>query len=223
MDIWGTIAAGINKAADGWMTVIFFLGKLYSAIKVTVCLYQTDAEGPCCLICAAVFSLTVRRHHCRACCRLVCGTCSPHSVDLDGDSAMHRVCKECFAHLDAVVLLGQLYSVKAPPKNHFEVFKIYKLLQRPELNWFDFCQITIHAIRGLPQKRATSRKEISAPLSKQTTNGNFICNLLVGDLVVSSSGTSGATGSPSVTRFTADPGSPLEAGVIIQVIQLAVT
>ena len=50
-----------------------------------------------CMICMTDFSFWNRRHHCRACGNLICGTCSPfaariESLDLPGK---HRVCKEC--------------------------------------------------------------------------------------------------------------------------------
>lgn len=36
-----------------------------------------DAEAAACACCGAAFSLVVRRHHCRDCLQVVCGSCSP--------------------------------------------------------------------------------------------------------------------------------------------------
>ncbi|KAH9156692.1 hypothetical protein AeRB84_001427 [Aphanomyces euteiches] len=54
-------------------------------------------EAPLCALCAATFSFTKRRHHCRACGHSVCGAHSRHKVPLDhspGDT--FRVCDDCF-------------------------------------------------------------------------------------------------------------------------------
>jgi hypothetical protein len=60
-----------------------------------------DEEGAGCSICHAEFSLTRRRHHCRKCGSLVCGSCSDHFISLDRtvsasqSSAPVRVCDRC--------------------------------------------------------------------------------------------------------------------------------
>ncbi|KAI9217158.1 FYVE zinc finger-domain-containing protein, partial [Blastocladiella britannica] len=41
-----------------------------------------DAQAPACHHCHKRFSWTVRRHHCRLCGNVVCGSCSRHRVDL---------------------------------------------------------------------------------------------------------------------------------------------
>ena len=60
-----------------------------------------DEEGAGCSICHMEFSITRRRHHCRRCGSLVCGSCSDHFISLD-DSISHsqssapvRVCDRC--------------------------------------------------------------------------------------------------------------------------------
>lgn len=64
--------------------------------------WMNDSESDSCLLCCTTFSLRIRRHHCRVCYRLVCGNCSPHTVQLSaGEGPVHRACNECFARLNA--------------------------------------------------------------------------------------------------------------------------
>lgn len=42
--------------------------------------WQPDAEVTSCPICGTVFSFWYRKHHCRKCGRVVCASCSPHSI-----------------------------------------------------------------------------------------------------------------------------------------------
>ena len=103
MSIWNTISAGIIKPKDGWMV---------------------DSESNNCLICGNIFSLTTRRHHCRFCYRLVCGTCSDHNLDLDDDGSRNRMCKECFTKLGRGGLVAQDSRFKNHNVVHFQV-RIY--------------------------------------------------------------------------------------------------
>jgi|LauGreDrversion4_2_1035121.scaffolds.fasta_scaffold26844_4 hypothetical protein len=60
-----------------------------------------DEEGAACSICHAEFSITRRRHHCRKCGSLVCGSCSDHFVQIDDSGSTSntpspvRVCDKC--------------------------------------------------------------------------------------------------------------------------------
>jgi len=55
-----------------------------------------DDETTKCMRCPNDFSVTNRRHHCRACGFVVCGTCSNHTEVLQGSDERHRVCFHCF-------------------------------------------------------------------------------------------------------------------------------
>lgn len=44
--------------------------------------WQPDAEVTFCPICRTQFSFFVRKHHCRKCGRVVCGSCSPHRITI---------------------------------------------------------------------------------------------------------------------------------------------
>jgi len=55
-----------------------------------------DAEVQECPVCSRKFSKTLRKHHCRACGRVICGTCSGHELLLPGSNRKERVCDPCF-------------------------------------------------------------------------------------------------------------------------------
>ncbi|KAL2065007.1 hypothetical protein VTL71DRAFT_4147 [Oculimacula yallundae] len=44
--------------------------------------WQSDATVTLCPICRTQFSFFVRKHHCRKCGRVVCGSCSPHRITI---------------------------------------------------------------------------------------------------------------------------------------------
>ncbi|KAJ5032427.1 uncharacterized protein L3040_009032 [Drepanopeziza brunnea f. sp. 'multigermtubi'] len=50
--------------------------------QVLVPRWQPDAEVTLCPICRTQFSFFVRKHHCRKCGRVVCGSCSPHRITI---------------------------------------------------------------------------------------------------------------------------------------------
>lgn len=59
-----------------------------------------DLRATMCMICTCEFTLTWRRHHCRACGKVVCQTCSTHKYYLEYlKNQPARVCDQCFAIL----------------------------------------------------------------------------------------------------------------------------
>jgi len=58
-----------------------------------------DSEVASCPLCAAAFGLFVRRHHCRRCGGVFCGSCSGSQIALPlfGMDGTHRVCDGCHA------------------------------------------------------------------------------------------------------------------------------
>ena len=56
-----------------------------------------DKERTDCMICATAFSFFGRKHHCRKCGWLVCGTCSSNKVSSAGKD--ERVCDGCFNNM----------------------------------------------------------------------------------------------------------------------------
>lgn len=63
-------------------------------------LWITDSRVSMCQQCTSIFTVTFRRHHCRACGRVVCGPCSDYEAPLQYQKFKNsRVCEECFHHL----------------------------------------------------------------------------------------------------------------------------
>ena len=54
-----------------------------------------DDSRDSCMDCGAGFSITLRRHHCRACGRLLCDGCANERVELAPGGAKERVCLTC--------------------------------------------------------------------------------------------------------------------------------
>ncbi|CAJ0582595.1 unnamed protein product, partial [Mesorhabditis spiculigera] len=55
-----------------------------------------DNEAVNCTTCGKGFSLTVRKHHCRVCGLIFCGTCSNHTVKLASHKNPVRACETCY-------------------------------------------------------------------------------------------------------------------------------
>ncbi|NWI70972.1 FGD6 protein, partial [Todus mexicanus] len=59
-----------------------------------------DTRATMCMICTSEFTLTWRRHHCRACGKIVCQACSSNKHGLDYmKNQPARVCDHCFKEL----------------------------------------------------------------------------------------------------------------------------
>uniref|UniRef100_A0A131YTG5 Rho/rac guanine nucleotide exchange factor/faciogenital dysplasia protein 3 n=1 Tax=Rhipicephalus appendiculatus TaxID=34631 RepID=A0A131YTG5_RHIAP len=56
-----------------------------------------------CQLCTSGFTFTHRRHHCRACGKVVCATCSSHRLPLPylGSEKPVRICDDCFRSLQS--------------------------------------------------------------------------------------------------------------------------
>ncbi|CAK5074529.1 unnamed protein product [Meloidogyne enterolobii] len=64
-----------------------------------------DDDCDCCMLCSKGFSIVVRRHHCRACGRVLCSSCCSNKRSLaydDNPSNKHRVCTPCNRTLDRI-------------------------------------------------------------------------------------------------------------------------
>jgi len=60
-------------------------------------IWTPDDEAALCLVCHAEFTMFFRKHHCRKCGSVVCGTCSTQKIVLEGrGSNPLRVCDNCF-------------------------------------------------------------------------------------------------------------------------------
>jgi len=57
-----------------------------------------DSRATMCQLCTAAFTVTYRRHHCRACGKVICKSCSSNKVALEYlKFRSARVCDECYA------------------------------------------------------------------------------------------------------------------------------
>ncbi|XP_004675862.1 PREDICTED: FYVE, RhoGEF and PH domain-containing protein 6 [Condylura cristata] len=76
-----------------------------------------DTRATMCMICTSEFTLTWRRHHCRACGKIVCQACSSNKYGLDYlKNQPARVCELCYQELQK---LDHQHSPKiGSPGNH---------------------------------------------------------------------------------------------------------
>ncbi|NXB02914.1 ZFY16 protein, partial [Cnemophilus loriae] len=59
-------------------------------------LWVPDSEAPNCMNCRAKFTFTKRRHHCRACGKVFCGSCCKRKCKLQYMEKEARVCTGCY-------------------------------------------------------------------------------------------------------------------------------
>ena len=59
--------------------------------------WDSDSKNPNCFHCENKFTTFLRRHHCRKCGILVCGSCSKGKTFVPEVSRMHsvRICDDC--------------------------------------------------------------------------------------------------------------------------------
>ncbi|XP_008830299.1 FYVE, RhoGEF and PH domain-containing protein 6 isoform X2 [Nannospalax galili] len=80
-------------------------------------IWVPDTRATMCMICTSEFTLTWRRHHCRACGKIVCQACSSNKYGLDYlKKQLARVCEHCFQELQK--LDHQLSPRIGSPGNH---------------------------------------------------------------------------------------------------------
>lgn len=69
--------------------------------------WVTDEQAPICMKCSAKFSITRRRHHCRACGKIFCATCCSQKVKLiHDDSKEDRACNDCIRTINHGIYLS---------------------------------------------------------------------------------------------------------------------
>ncbi|XP_077628289.1 FYVE, RhoGEF and PH domain-containing protein 6 isoform X2 [Crocuta crocuta] len=79
-----------------------------------------DTRATMCMICTSEFTLTWRRHHCRACGKIVCQACSSNKYGLDYlKNQPARVCEHCFQELQKLdhqnsPKIGSPGNIKSP-------------------------------------------------------------------------------------------------------------
>lgn len=166
---------------------------------------------PFCPVCKSYFSITVRRHRCRACLENVCGSCSQDMVDLDGDNLRQRVCADCFERMDSSGLIGQgqTRSKQAPTKSRFKVKFAYYHMQLHVLYPVPF-QLTLKGLRlGMPGKSVKNGRD------------SINCDFIVGDRLVTSLRLTPEKMALSF-EFCADIYSPIESFVLVSVSPVSI-
>ncbi|XP_067415892.1 FYVE, RhoGEF and PH domain-containing protein 6 [Emydura macquarii macquarii] len=80
-------------------------------------IWVPDTRATMCMICTSEFTLTWRRHHCRACGKIVCQACSTNKHGLDYmKNQPARVCDHCFKELQKQD--NQFTPKSGSPVNH---------------------------------------------------------------------------------------------------------
>jgi len=118
-----------------------------------------DSEVHSCRICHIKFGLSVRRHHCRACGHVVCGSCSGNQLYLSGLGSTGRVCDTCYdllRHNKTASLVEDLSS-------HRQVEASLKLDLKDktqQVEWFRSFLMKVSA--GSPGAQSTTIPQVSA-------------------------------------------------------------
>lgn len=83
------------------------------------CAWVPDATHAACSVCALPFTVATRRHHCRSCGRVACGTCLAQRCHLPGypESAPQKTCQPCLDRRLAFITssLGRPMLPPLPP------------------------------------------------------------------------------------------------------------
>lgn len=91
------------------------------AVVAVAAEWVPDTDTLACMRCRAAFrSLTLRRHHCRACGGVFCERCTASRMPLLrlGYIEAVRVCDGCFVRLSQEDGEGETVDVDAPPARH---------------------------------------------------------------------------------------------------------
>ena len=114
--------------------------------------WADDSESEHCSACQIKFSTLTRRHHCRSCGEIFCGTCTAHThalPDLDYDREV-RVCRPCKAELlrsDTETVFQRLASVpKVSPPFHLQHYS-HRHLRYVSKATFPILGTTLHKTR----------------------------------------------------------------------------
>ncbi|XP_049783559.1 zinc finger FYVE domain-containing protein 9 [Schistocerca cancellata] len=80
-----------------------------------------DADAQNCMLCNVKFSVIKRRHHCRACGKVLCSKCCSLKASLDYmDNAEGRVCHPCFGILAKAFINDHVENIDTPAVSNNE-------------------------------------------------------------------------------------------------------
>ncbi|XP_077646227.1 zinc finger FYVE domain-containing protein 16 [Lonchura striata] len=80
-------------------------------------LWVPDSEAPNCMNCQAKFTFTKRRHHCRACGKVFCGSCCKRKCKLQYMEKEARVCTGCYDDINKAQAFERMMSPTGPVPN----------------------------------------------------------------------------------------------------------
>ncbi|CAN8220688.1 unnamed protein product [Coccothraustes coccothraustes] len=80
-------------------------------------LWVPDSEAPNCMSCQAKFTFTRRRHHCRACGKVFCGSCCKRKCKLQYMEKEARVCTGCYDYINKAQAFERMMSPTDPVPN----------------------------------------------------------------------------------------------------------
>ncbi|XP_055483738.1 FYVE, RhoGEF and PH domain-containing protein 6 [Psammomys obesus] len=175
------LSASSATERDDWLEAISSSIEEYAKKRVTFCpsrsldedsekkeevsplgskapIWIPDTRATMCMICTSEFTLTWRRHHCRACGKIVCQACSSNKYGLDYlKRQLARVCEHCFQELQK--LDHQMPPRIGSPGNHKSPSSAFSSV--------------LHSIpSGRKQKKIPAAlKEVSANTEDSTMSG----------------------------------------------------
>ncbi|XP_056180148.1 zinc finger FYVE domain-containing protein 16 [Falco biarmicus] len=88
--------------------------KIPAALSRKQPLWVPDSEAPNCMNCQVKFTFTKRRHHCRACGKVFCGSCCKRKCKLQYMEKEARVCTGCFDDINKAQALERMMSPAGP-------------------------------------------------------------------------------------------------------------
>ena len=102
-----------------------------------------DSHSKECMVCGQKFTAFNRKHHCRQCGRVVCSTCSPHRVIIDGqttDGKPERVCSGCIKEVTTIKSKGSPeLNAKQPPGACTYMYIMYECTQHNQFSYTHVC------------------------------------------------------------------------------------
>lgn len=146
-----TLSASTPEERDDWMRALSTAIMDYAAKRSSFSVLQPqlmegdtsslgrkapiwipDSRVTMCMICTCEFTITWRRHHCRACGNVVCGNCSMNKVPLMYLSQKNaRVCEDCFHTLAKGECEEEGSEGKEPRKSKSKRKRSLKETRRP--------------------------------------------------------------------------------------------
>ncbi|XP_077424470.1 FYVE, RhoGEF and PH domain-containing protein 6-like [Vanacampus margaritifer] len=129
----------ISKAISDYTKkkITFISGKSFDEVQLSngdgaslgskAPIWIPDPRATMCMICTCEFTLTWRRHHCRACGKVVCQSCSSNKRSLEYlKNQLARVCDQCYLVLREHQICEEDLSAAAIPKSSFGFTRKHK-------------------------------------------------------------------------------------------------